>query len=153
TTRKYGGTGLGLTITSRLVSMMAGRIWVESTVGRGSAFHFTARLGKASSSRVAAKPASPEALHGLPVLVIDDNATNRKVLADVLTHWRMTATVASNGNDGLAKLREAAEFGSPFRVVLLDAVMPDMDGFAVAEQLQKDTRAAENSKFATVLML
>ncbi|MBI3408009.1 MAG: response regulator [Planctomycetes bacterium] len=149
TTRKYGGTGLGLTITSRLVSMMAGRIWLESTAGVGSTFHFTARLGKANTSRVAAKPLSPQALWGLPVLVIDDNATNRTLLFELLTHWQMKPSLAESGREGLAKLREAAACGTPFRLVLLDARMPELDGFTVAEQMQ----ASVGLGVATVLML
>jgi two-component system, sensor histidine kinase and response regulator len=147
-TRKFGGTGLGLTITSRLVEMMGGRIWLESALDKGSTFHFTAWLGL---TKPAAESASKEVvnLHGLDVLVVDDNATNRKILDAMLKHWLMLPTMASSGEQGLAALESAASAGTPFPLVLLDAQMPEMDGFSLAERIKQNPKLAH----ATIMML
>ncbi|MBI3408993.1 MAG: response regulator [Planctomycetes bacterium] len=134
-TRRYGGAGLGLTITNRLVDVMGGRIWLESVFGQGSTFHFTARLGKASPSRIVTMPASREGLRGLPVLIVDDNATNRVVLQEILSHWEMKPTVVAGGAEALARLSDMAS-SEAFRLVLVDAMMPEMDGFAVAQSIR-----------------
>jgi len=146
-TRKYGGTGLGLTISARLVEMMGGRIWVECDQ-RGSTFHFTAIVGRATSHQATQVPAEPEALRGLRVLVIDDNATNRLVLKGMLTNWRMMPMLADGGRSALQAIEAAETAGEPFALVLLDAQMPEMDGFQVAEQMQKDARLV-----GTVIMM
>ena len=98
TTRRHGGTGLGLAIASRLVGLMGGRIWVESEVGRGSRFHFTVRLGQADAEPDETADSEPSCLHGMRVLVVDDNATNRRILDEVLASWQMLPTsVAGRG--------------------------------------------------------
>jgi two-component system, sensor histidine kinase and response regulator len=134
TTRKYGGTGLGLTISSRLVSLMGGRIWVESEPGRGSDFIFTTalRLQERRAGRAAAQEYVE--LKGQRVLVVDDNATNRRILADVLSKWEMETTLVEGGEAALASIESAARTGQPFHLVLLDCHMPEIDGFMVAER-------------------
>jgi len=137
TTRQYGGTGLGLTISARLVAMMQGRIWVESELGKGSTFHFTVRFGRAEAG-IRPKRTTPVTLHGVPVLIVDDNATNRRVLDETLSAWGMKTCVAADGFQALAALKHARESGEPVHLVLTDAHMPALDGFRLAEQIKRD---------------
>ncbi len=137
TTRKYGGTGLGLSIATQIANLMHGRIWVESEAGKGSTFHVTARFDLPPEGAVFAAPARSARLRGLPVLVVDDNETNRRILREVLTNWRMRPTVVDGGRAALAALREAVDAGEPFPLVLLDGHMPEMDGFMLAQRIQE----------------
>ena len=136
TTRRYGGTGLGLTISSRLAGLMGGRIWAESVPDQGSTFHFTARFARNRGGSKVWEPTRLECLLGLPVLVVDDNATNRCILEEVLTQWRMTPMTVAHGEDALTLLNQAAALGKPFRLVLLDGQMPEMDGLTLARKIR-----------------
>jgi signal transduction histidine kinase/CheY-like chemotaxis protein len=142
TTRKFGGTGLGLTISQRLVQMMGGRIWVQSTMGKGSTFHFTIQAGL--QLHAAAKPPLAwDDLTDLPVLAVDDNATNRRILQQLLSGWGMRPTVAAGGHEALALLQQSVAQGHPFRLVLVDGLMPEMDGFALVRQIKQQTELGD----------
>jgi two-component system, sensor histidine kinase and response regulator len=149
TTRKYGGTGLGLAISARLVNMMGGRIWVESTEGKGSKFHFTVKILQAAGRQNLASPALPSQLKGQAVLVVDDNDANRLILHKMTAGWGMKPVSVKDGEEALAVLETARQKGDQFRVIVIDARMPGMDGFQLAEKIKHKSELAQ----AIILML
>jgi PAS domain S-box-containing protein len=149
TTRKYGGTGLGLAIATRLVKLMEGQIWLESEQNKGSRFHFTAKFGLLKGPQLQPAPPAKVNLQGTPVLVIDDNATNRRILDAMLKCWSMEPTLVERGPEGLVTMRRARDAGKTFPLILLDAQMPGMDGFSVAERIKQDPTLAGS----TIMML
>jgi PAS domain S-box-containing protein len=141
TTRKYGGTGLGLTISARLVALMGGRIWVEDNPGGGSVFRFTVQLADDTDHRSEHThgTGARASIAGRRILVVDDNRTNRLILEELLSRWGCAVRSASGGLEALEALRAAASADNPFDVVLLDMMMPGMDGHSLAWQIRGDT--------------
>ena len=141
---------IGLAIVAQLARMMHGHVWAESDVGRGSTFHLDIQLGLQDEGAARVTRVDPGALRGVRALVVDDNATNRRILVDTLRGWGMRAAAAESGELGLAMLNQAGSAGDPFRVVLLDCHMPGMDGFGVAERIAHDGRVLTPLDEATV---
>jgi two-component system sensor histidine kinase/response regulator len=132
TTRHYGGTGLGLTISTQLVGMMGGSIRVESEEGKGSTFEFTARLGRGVEASTSRGKVAITNLRDLPTLIVDDHSVNRRILMGVLTNWGMRPTAVDGSVAALTELRRAAVADDPYQLVLLDVMMPGVDGFGAA---------------------
>jgi PAS domain S-box-containing protein len=141
TTRRFGGTGLGLTISQRLAQAMDGRIWAESVLGHGSAFHFTVTLSPAENSAAAAE--EMPSIEGVPILIVDDNETNRRIITDMLHTWGVESVTASSAPEALTMLRAALDRGEPYRVMITDIHMPEMDGFDLAERVKSGTDFAD----------
>jgi signal transduction histidine kinase/DNA-binding response OmpR family regulator len=147
--RVYGGTGLGLTICTRLVGLMAGRIWVESELGKGTTFHLLISLAVQQGSPSRPSHLEPARLRDLHALIVDDNFTNRRVLHGILSRWGMKPTAVDGGRAALQAMEVAKNAGYPFPLILLDGQMPEMDGFTLAEHIHKDPELLN----ATIMML
>jgi two-component system, sensor histidine kinase and response regulator len=150
TTRQYGGTGLGLTIARRMVEMMGGRMWVESAPGKGSRFHFTLRLGTTTKRTVAPESSASRAiLKGMKVLIVDDNATNRRILHTMVERWGMKATSVCDGEQALEELSAGDRINEGYELVLTDMHMPKMDGFGLVGQIMERRKHST----ATIIMM
>jgi two-component system, sensor histidine kinase and response regulator len=148
-TRRHGGTGLGLVIAQRLVQMMGGRIWCESETGRGTTFHFTIKLKIGQAPASLAPPLELAQLVDVPVMIVDDNLTNRQILHEMLLRWRMQPTSVDGGAAALVKLDVLLQSGQAVRLMLVDARMPEIDGFALVAKI----RQRPNGKDAVIIIL
>ena len=152
TTRKYGGSGLGLTIAAHLVRLMGGKLWVESEAGKGSTFYFTAQVGPG----VAALPAESldvSQLAGVPVLIVDDNATNRCTLQDSVRRWKMVPTVVESAAAAIQALQHALASGARLPLIVVDAHMPELDGFGLVQRIRQDPVLSNGLSTVRIVML